>query len=63
MCSFHQIFRMFNSCSMYGDILLVGKAERNRQRGNLRHSYVHNINLYFGEIGWNFIELDWSGSV
>jgi hypothetical protein len=41
------------------DRLLVGKSEENRPLGRPRHSWVDNIKMDLGEIGWGGV--DWIG--
>jgi hypothetical protein len=39
--------------------LLVGKPERKRPLGRLRHRWVDNIRMDLGEVGWG--DVDWIG--
>jgi hypothetical protein len=41
---------------------LVGKPEGKRPLGRPRRSWVDNIRMDFGEVGWGDVDWIWSGS-
>jgi hypothetical protein len=44
-----------------GEKIMVGKPEGKRPLGRPRRTWVDNIKIYLGEIGWD--GMVWSGSI